>query len=285
VVELPALDGVTHLTVEARGLRFHVAEAGRGTPLLLLHGWPQHWWVWRRVVPLLIPHARLLMLDLRGFGWSDAPRDGYDKQTMADDVLAVADALELERVSVVGHDWGGWIGFLAALSAPSRIERLVALSIPPPFGRPSPRALVDAWRVTYQLVLAAPAVGERLVASDPFMRWMLRGGSADAAAFSDADLRAFSAVLAEPARARASVQLYRTFLTREIGRAGGGRLRVPTLLMTGSADPVVRPAMVTGRERWADDLSVEVVESCGHFLPEERPDLVAERVRSFLVLG
>jgi pimeloyl-ACP methyl ester carboxylesterase len=282
---LPALDGVSHRTVDARGVRFHVAEAGAGTPLLLVHGWPQHWWVWRRVVPLLAPHARLLMLDLRGFGWSDAPRDGYDKQTMTDDVLAVADALELERVSIVGHDWGAWIGFLAALSAPSRVERLVALSIPPPFGRPSPRALVETWRLTYQLALAAPAVGERLAASESFVRWMLRGGAAHAGAFTDADLRAFADALAEPARARASAQLYRTFLTREIGRGASGRLRVPTLLMTGSADPVVRPVMVAGRERWADDLTVEVVPGCGHFLPEERPDLVAERARSFLGLG
>ena len=75
------------------------------------------------------------------------------------------------------------------------------------------------------------------------------------------------------------------FLTREIGRGGGGRLRVPTVLMTGAADPVVRPIMVAGRERWADDLTVEVVRGCGHFLPEERPDLVAERARSFLRLG
>jgi pimeloyl-ACP methyl ester carboxylesterase len=285
VVALPALEGVTHHTVEARGLRFHVAEAGAGAPVLLLHGWPEHWWAWRRVVPLLAPHARLLMLDLRGFGWSDAPADGYDKQTMADDVLAVLDALELERVRVVGHDWGAWIAFLVALAAPSRIERLLALSMPPPFGRPSPRVLVEGWRLTYQLLLAAPALGERIVASQPFVRRMLTGGAGDAAAFTEADLRAFSAVLAEPARARASVQLYRTFLTREIGRGGRGRLRVPTLLITGAADPVVRPIMVAGRERWADDLSVEVVRACGHFLPEERPDLVAERARSFLGLG
>jgi pimeloyl-ACP methyl ester carboxylesterase len=283
--DLPTLDGVTHRIVEAGGLSFHVAEAGAGKPLLLLHGWPQHWWVWRRVVPLLAPHARLLMLDLRGFGWSDAPRDGYDKQTMTEDVLAVADALDLERVSIVGHDWGGWIGFLTALSAPSRVERLMALSIPPPFGRPSPRALLDTWRLTYQLALAAPAVGERLATSGSFVRWMLTGGAANAGAFTDDDLRAFSEVLAEPARARASMQLYRTFLIREIGRGDSGRLRVPALLMTGSADPVVRPVMVAGRERWADDLTVEVVAGCGHFMPEERPDLVAERARSFLGVG
>ena len=119
-VELPRLDGVTHRTVVARGLRFHVAEAGAGDPVVLVHGWPQHWWTWRHVVPLLAPHARLVMIDLRGFGWSDAPPGRYDKQTLADDLLAVLDALDLERVCLMGHDWGAWSGFLACLAEPER---------------------------------------------------------------------------------------------------------------------------------------------------------------------
>ena len=136
-MDLPQLDGVTHRTVAARGLRFHVAEAGAGEPIVLLHGWPQHWWMWRHVVPLLAPHARLVMIDLRGFGWSDAPPGGYDKQTMADDVLAVLDALGLRRVCLVGHDWGAWIGFLACVAAPERFAAFLALGAPRPLGRPA----------------------------------------------------------------------------------------------------------------------------------------------------
>jgi pimeloyl-ACP methyl ester carboxylesterase len=284
-VQLPELGGVTHRTVVARGLRFHLAEAGDGPPVLLLHGWPQHWWTWRRVVAPLAPHARLLMLDLRGLGWSDAPPDGYDKKTMAGDVLAVLDALELERARLVGHDWGGWIGFLTALAEPGRIERMLALSIPPPFGRPSPRALAQVWRLGYQLALAAPAAGERLVASEELIRRMLVGGAVVRGTFTEADVKLFAGVLAEPARARASVALYRTFLLQEALRTGGGHLRVPTLLLSGDRDPVVRPVMLAGRERQADDLTVEIVPRCGHFLPEERPELVAKRARSFLRLG
>ncbi|HEX7298245.1 MAG TPA: alpha/beta hydrolase [Solirubrobacteraceae bacterium] len=283
--ELPTLEGVAHRTAEARGVRFHLAEAGAGPPVLLLHGWPQHWWAWRRVVPLLAPHARLIMLDLRGFGWSDAPPRGYGKEGMAEDVLAVLDALGLERVRMIGHDWGAWIAFLACCAAPERVERLLALGIVPPVGRPRPRALAGVWRLAYQLVLAAPVLGERVVASRRFVPWLLTAGAADAGAFSRDDLHAFAAVLAEPARARASARLYRTFVTREAWRARGRRLRVPTLLMLGARDPVVRPAMVAGRERWAADLTVEVIPGCGHFVPEERPELVAERARSFLRLG
>jgi pimeloyl-ACP methyl ester carboxylesterase len=277
MTDLPALEGVTHRTVQARGSSFHVAEAGDGEPLVLLHGWPQHWWAWRKVVPPLAPHARLIMPDLRGFGWSDAPPGRYDKQSMAADVLVVLERLGLQRVRIVGHDWGGWVAFLACMAAPERFERALVLGISPPFGRPSPRMLLDLWRFAYMLAIAAPVVGERIVASERFVRTVL---SARAGAFSDEDLRAFSAVLAEPARARASVQLYRTFLLREAVRGAPGRLHVPTRLVVGARDPVVRPSLLAGRERFADDLTIELVPDCGHWIPAERPDLVAERVLS-----
>jgi pimeloyl-ACP methyl ester carboxylesterase len=276
-MELPALEGVTHRTVQARSASFHVAEAGAGEPLVLLHGWPQHWWAWRKVVPLLAPHARLIMPDLRGFGWSDAPPGRYEKQSMADDVLVLLDRLGLQRVRIVGHDWGGWIAFLACMTAPERFERALVLGISPPFGRPSPRMLLDLWRFAYMLAIAAPAVGERMAASERFVRTVL---SARAGAFSEDDLRAFTAVLAEPARARASVQLYRTFLLREAVRGQPGRLHVPTRLVVGERDPVVRPSLLAGRERFADDLTIALVPDCGHWIPAERPDLVAERVLS-----
>ena len=284
-MELPALEGVTHRTVSARGLEFHVAEAGAGEPVVLVHGWPQHWWAWRRVVPLLAPHARLVMPDLRGFGWSAAPPDGYDKQTMADDLLAVLDALALRRVRLIGHDWGAWIGFLACLEAPERFERFLAISSPTPMGRPGPRQALEVWRFAYQLVLAAPALGERLVGSERFMQRLLETGTATLGTWTPDDLRLFSGVLAEPARARASVQLYRTFLLREAGRTPRGRLHVPTRIVSGAKDPAIPPVLFAGAERQADDLTVEIVPACGHFVPEERPELVAERALALFGLG
>jgi pimeloyl-ACP methyl ester carboxylesterase len=276
-VDLPPFDGVTHRTVSARGLEFHVAEAGAGEPVVLLHGWPQHWWAWRRVVPLLAPHARLLAPDLRGFGWSQAPPDGYDKQTMAEDLLAILDALELDRVRLLAHDWGAWIGFLACLAAPERFSGFVALSCPPPTGRPGTRQMLQVWRFAYQLVLAAPVLGEELIANEGFVARLLKAGAARPDVWSDDELRVFTGVLAEPERARASVALYRTFLVHEAGRTRGGRLSVRTRLMIGAQDPAIPPVLVEAAEREADDLVLEIVPDCGHFLPEEAPQVVAER--------
>jgi pimeloyl-ACP methyl ester carboxylesterase len=85
------MDGVTHRYVDVLEVRMHVAEAGEGPPVVLLHGWPQHWWTWRRVIPALATERRLICPDLRGFGWSEAPPGRYELAEFADDVLALLD--------------------------------------------------------------------------------------------------------------------------------------------------------------------------------------------------
>jgi pimeloyl-ACP methyl ester carboxylesterase len=126
---MPSVPGVTHRFVDANGVTLHVAEAGSGPPLLLLHGWPQHWWCWRLLIPRLAESYRVIAPDLRGFGWSGAPRGSYAKSTFAADVLALLDIEGLDRVRLVGHDWGGYTSFLLALEHPERVERMVALDI------------------------------------------------------------------------------------------------------------------------------------------------------------
>ena len=109
---LPELPGVEHRFVDAGGVRLHVAEAGDGEPVVLLHGWPEHWWTWRHLIPGLAERYRVICPDLRGFGWSDAPRRGYEKEQFAADVAELLDSLDLHDVRLVGHDWGGVAGFI-----------------------------------------------------------------------------------------------------------------------------------------------------------------------------
>jgi pimeloyl-ACP methyl ester carboxylesterase len=112
--EMPQAEGVEHRFVNANGIQVHVADAGPpdAPAVLLLHGWPQHWYMWRRVMAGLRDEFRLLAPDLRGFGWTEAPGRGYDAETFAQDQVALLDALELDRAHVVGHDWGGWTAML-----------------------------------------------------------------------------------------------------------------------------------------------------------------------------
>src|SRR5215510_124422 len=113
----PEIEGVRHSYVDVPGVKLHVAEAGEGPPVLMLHGWPQHWWIWRKVIPDLARDHRVIAPDLRGFGWSEAPSGRYELQGFADDALALLDALDLDQVNLIGHDWGGYAGFLLCLGA------------------------------------------------------------------------------------------------------------------------------------------------------------------------
>src|SRR3712207_5638034 len=123
----PTLDGVRHRHVELPDLRVHVAEAGDGEPLVLLHGFPEHWWGWRRVLPELGEHHRVFAPDLRGAGWTDAPPDGYTEEQLVADTVALLDALGLHRVHLVGLDIGGILGFRVCLAHPERVRRFVCL--------------------------------------------------------------------------------------------------------------------------------------------------------------
>ncbi len=282
----PDIAGAEHRYVEietadAGRLRVHYAEAGDGPPLLLLHGWPQHFWCWRRVVPLLADDFRLICPDLRGFGWTDAPGRGYDSETFAADAVALLDALGLERVGVVGHDWGGFSAFLVALNHAQRVEALLAVSTPIPWLRPSPALAAATWRTWYAWALAA--IGREAVARRPgAVRLMLRHGTPDDA-IDERDAEVYAANLRQPARAEATQQLYRSYVRSVLAlrerRYEGLRLTVPTRLVVGSRDQAIPEVVLRGYEPHADDMTLELVEGGGHFLPEETPELVARRAR------
>jgi pimeloyl-ACP methyl ester carboxylesterase len=286
VSQPPEIEGVSHHRIRARGIEFHYAEAGSGDDVVLcLHGWPQHWYEWRHLMPALADRHRVIALDLRGFGWSEAPEGGYEKENLADDVLAVLDELGIERVKLVGHDWGGWIGFLLCLKAPQRFDRYLSLNILPPWT--SIRQMAPhLWRFWYQWLILSPGVGYRLHRSGKFVPKVLVGGSVRKEAWDQVTLHAFSDAFTEPARARAAVQMYRVFNLREApemarGRYAHSRLAVPTKLLFGTGDQALHHEILAGTEAKAEAMEVELVEDCGHFIVDERPELVADRARAF----
>ena len=283
-----AVEGVDveHRYVDARGLRMHVALAGPegGNPVVLIHGWPQHWWIWRGVIPPLVDAGyRCICPDLRGHGWTEAPPDGYEKEQFATDVLAALDELGVERFKLIGHDWGGFASFLIALREPQRVEKLLALSIVHPWIRREGglgqqlKALAGA---SYQFVLSTPLVGRTVVRRLPFIDTIIKVGSGGRV---DATVReSYTSRFKEPARARGTSALYRTFLLRELqpilkGRYRDQRLTVPTVLMFGDSDQVITERRLAGFEEHADDMRLETVADAAHFLPDERPAIVAER--------
>lgn len=284
---MPQLPGVRHRFVNAGGLKTHVAVAGDGEPVILLHGWPEHWYAWRHVIPRLADRHRVYAPDLRGFGWTDIAWKGFEKENMAQDVVRLMDALKLERARVVGHDWGGWIAFILALRHPERVEQLVAIGAAPPWPRPTPGNLLAARHLRHMVTLAAPFAAQRLLQRDPgYVRRLVRRLSVRRDGFTKEDFRIYARDLKSPTRARASALVYRTFLLRELvpvlaGRYRKLRLETPALVLHGGRDRATPARFSAKQERHAASMRVEVVPDAGHYLPEEQPELVAEKLIEF----
>jgi pimeloyl-ACP methyl ester carboxylesterase len=270
--EPPQLAGVRHEYVDTGGVRIHVALAGPedGPPVVLLHGWPQNWWAWREVIPEIAKDFRVIAPDLRGHGWSEAPAGGYAKEQLTSDMLATLDALGVGRVTWIGHDWGAWIGFLAALREPQRIERMLAIGLPHMWIPPHPRSLR---LLTYQGPLSLPFVGPRV--ADRMVRAILQAGRGSER-LSAADVNLF----AEHIPSAVTVAMYRTFLMREVPAVARGlyarrTLEVPTTNLVGARDLVTR-GMSSGAVPSQPDLTVEILDGVAHWIPEQRPQRIID---------
>ncbi|MDH4159357.1 MAG: alpha/beta hydrolase [Actinomycetota bacterium] len=283
-----------HRKVTARGTRFHVAEAGDGPLVLFLHGFPEFWWAWRHQLPAFASSGyRAVAVDLKGVGASDHPPRGYDVPSLADDMAGVIRALGAEDAVVVGHDWGGLLGWTLGSQHPELVRRLVVLSAAHPRQLRAgtltrPRQLL-ASQYAWQMQL--PWLPERRMARDS-------GG------YVEELLRAWSAPgwpdPATAARYRAAMQLgntaycfteYHRWAIRSLVRVDGlsfaRRMRTPVaapvLQIHGALDTCVLPstaagggAYVSGQYRWQE------LPDVGHFPHEEAPDAVNSLVTHWL---
>jgi pimeloyl-ACP methyl ester carboxylesterase len=279
---------ISHRFIDVGGLSVHVAEAGEGAPLLMLHGWPQNWWMWRKQIPHFAHNFRVIVPDMRGFGWTDAPRSGYLKENLADDVVALVGALGYEHVRLLSHDWGGWIGYIVCAKHPGLITQHFATNIPPLWPRITLQIIPALIRLGYMFRIAMPFFGPRMLNKDGhFVHELLTHGDTRAGGWTEFELNVFSDQFHEPARARASAKLYRSFLLAEFLSVGLFRryrnkhISTPTRLLVGVKDSALALSWLRGYESHFDDFLIELVPRAGHFVVDELPELVNERAFKF----
>ena len=279
--EPPVIDGVRRSRVQARGVDFHVTEAGPadGVPVLALHGWPQHHYEWRELLAAPPEGLRIIAPDLPGYGWSGPAPHRWQKEQVASDVLALLDQLGLRRVVLAGHDWGGYVGYLMALREPDRFSAFLPLNIVHPWQRLS-EALPHLWRFYYQPPIAL--FGERLQRDTDLVFRAIRGSLVDSSRVSREDVRWFSERFRDPACARAGRDTYRTFLLQEFPasarRPETRRLSVPARALFAVGDRALHWSMASARTARADDYELELVADSGHFVVDELPQIVRSRL-------
>lgn len=269
--------------IEINGLRFHVVDQGKGTPVILLHGFPDTARLWRSQIGVLTAAGyRTIAPDLRGRGLSDRPArvSDYALPTIVGDVTGIMDALEIERAHVIGHDWGAAAAWFLASLAPQRVDHLVVISVGFPGGtRPDLEALQKAW---YRLLVLFEGTAEELLQKDDWylMRELLQG---------QGDVEQYIADLSEPGALTAGLNWYRANLPvqRLLGPAPQlPSVRAPTLGIFGPRDPyLTERQMVRSNEHVVGPWRYERFEGLGHWVPLEAPDRLNTLLLEFLPRG
>jgi pimeloyl-ACP methyl ester carboxylesterase len=292
---------LAHSSLAVNGIDLHVAEAGEGPPVVLLHGFPELWYSWRHQVGALAEAGyRALAPDMRGYGESSVPAatEAYALEEVCADFVAMLDAIGEPRAVFVGHDWGAIVAWQLALAHPDRVSAVVGASIP--FTPPGPAPPVATMRA---------ALGD-----DFYIVWFQEEGVADAALARDVRRTLTATKQWSPEWAagedrpplppwlgEADVQVYvdafeRTGFTGGLGyyrnldrnwersRAlAGRRIEAPALFVTGSRDPVKQFMPAQLMDGWVTDLrGVVEVEGAGHWVQRERPDAFNAALLRFL---
>ena len=276
---------VEHRRVNAGRLELHVAELGSGPPVLLLHGFPVHWADWEPQMRLLAASGfRAIAPDLPGYGESEQLPHVLDYRSLAlaADLAGLIRALGLERVHVIGHDWGGTLAYLLAAEHPELVEHLIVINAGHPVLLKSALQHVEQLRRSWYIFLfQLPVLPEWLVRRRAMIALCLRGMEVREGAFSDADLERYTTAMRAPGVARAALSYYRAAL-RAPARTDC-LVTQPTLVLWGDRDQALSAELLlTGLERYVPLVRVARFANAGHWIHHDLPEVVGRHTIEFL---
>jgi len=286
---LPAgfTDTFTSRYVDTGDLRLHAVTGGEGPPLLLVHGWPQSWYAWRMVMPALARDFGVVAVDQRGIGLSDKPQDGYDTATLANDLVALMEALGHQRFALYGTDVGMPIAYAVAADHPDRVDRLVVSEAPLPGISPSPPLFLPPglnerlWHLAFNQL---PTVNEQLVTGreDIFFGAEFDASAGTKKLSSDAVRYYIDTLASDPDHLRGSFGFYRAIptSTKQNEQRKTRRLTMPVLAIGGEESTGEGAGMTMGLV--ADDVQTVVLAGSGHWVAEQAPEQLLAAVTAFL---
>ena len=281
-------DGVSHSFVDAAGTRLHYVQAGPedGPPIILLHGFPEFWWSWRKQIPALAAAGlKVIVPDMRGYGRSDCPKgvSSYGLDRLTDDIAALADALNIRQFDLVGHDWGGIVAWAVAAFHPERVSRLVILDAPHldvvrSVIRQRPQQLL---RSSYIGFFQLPYLPEVVLSARNFRALeLLLTRTARPGTFSADDLARYREQWALPGRLTAMLDYYRALMRRS--RRLLGTIEVPVRILWGRQDQALLPELAEASAAQCRDGELIVHDGATHWLHLEEPSWVAGHILDFV---
>jgi len=283
------LAGFEHRFETVNGLRLHYVTGGKpdGDVIVLLAGFPESWFAWRKVMERLAATCRIVAADLPGQGDSDRPLDGYDTRTLANHVHGLLQQLGATRYFLAAHDVGAWVAYPYTVLFSDEVRRLALLDAGIP-GITLPNALPiapdRAWRTWHFAFHALPDLPETLITGREreYLDWFLRRKTANPDTFTDADLDEYLRIFRKDGGLRAGLAYYRAAhvsAQQNVELKERGMLDVPLLAL--GADQGSIADMATPLRAFFSDVQGRTISHCGHFLPEEQPGAVADEFAAF----
>ena len=273
---------IEHHTAYVGDIRLHYVTAGAGDPVVLLHGWPQTWWEWRRILPSLSERYFVIAPDMRGLGDSSCPSNGYDKRTVAHDIFQlVHDQLGHKKIYLVGHDWGGPVAYAYAHAHPETVRRLVVIDVVVPFENTN--ALTWCGRRWHHLLHWQPDLPEALATGRErtYLSWFYRNLAYNPSAITEEDIDEYVRAYSQPGVLRAGFEYYRaSFQDVEHNNENmKAKLDIPVLAI--GAEKGRGKQVAENLQHLANNVRACVIERCGHWVPEERPDALLRELLNF----
>jgi len=275
---------LTHHAAFVNDIRLHYVRAGSGDPVVLLHGWPQTWYMWRKIIPALAAHYTVIAPDLRGFGESSKPVDGYDKVTVAEDIYQLVQSLGFEKIFLVGHDMGGPTAYAYASAHPEDVRRLVildvALTIDEAESLPYYKRLFHLSFHSEPDIAVALVSGRERTYLTHFYRNCYNPG-----AFSHEDIDEYVAAFSAPGAMRASMAHYGALWTDLEHNKENAKtpLEMPVLALGGEMS--FGDLALESARKIAKDVRGGTIPRCAHWVAEEQPEALTREMLAFFGEG
>jgi pimeloyl-ACP methyl ester carboxylesterase len=262
----------------------HYVEGGAGETIVLLPGWPQTWWSFRKVMPELSKSFHVISVDIRGMGASSKPETGYTKKEMASDIAALIDVLQLKKVHIAGHDIGAGIAHSFASIYPDLTMSLIILDTPPVDESiyrlpmlPIP-GMFYPWWLAFNQVKGLP---EQLLEGrfNYVLDYIFDGLSSNPETVSTFDRAVYAKTYNEIAAIRASNAWYQAFPQDITDNKQYPKIKLPVLGIGGTGFQMLKDSLT----HLADNLTLKKLEACGHFIQSEKPQELVKAISDFLI--
>jgi pimeloyl-ACP methyl ester carboxylesterase len=275
----------THHTAAVNGIQLHYVIGGKGDAVVLLHGWPETWYSWHKVMPALAKNYTVIAPDLRGLGDSSKPPTGYDGKTLAEDIHQLVTQLGFKTIFLVGHDIGTQVAYSYAAAHPMEVKRLIVMELTIPGFVPAGK--MPLWWVIFH---QTPDVPESLVQGNEMMylSWFFHNLPFNPAAITQEAVNEYVSRYSAPGGMHAGFEHYRAFSQDAIQNQNYSKtkLTMPVLALGGGYIPtfggnITMPTIIYGMKILAQNVQGVTVPNSGHYIPEEQPKFVEDHLFKF----